>query len=386
MVSNKRVLQICHDDKGPFGVIARQYALSFPDCSVHTIFLRGPENATLAESIPGEVTFLQLKKGELRGLKLGVARQLKMILKGQEPSVVIAHRYKPFFIALLLNYSMRFSAVIGVMHEFGFLRRLMRSLFSRFWSDNVFLVGVSEALVKDVLQDNAYLEHRLFTVPHAIEAETLTDPVTARHILGIPLGVYCYGSVGRLVRKKDHQLLLQGFAKLNDDSVLAIVGDGVLRESLSATAAKLGISDRVIFCGSHENARVHYKAFDAFVLSSTHEEAFGIVLLEAMAASVPVVCSDAPGPLSVIGDAALVFKSGDAEDLADQLIKMQSMSAQAMNKLVARGVEQLGAKYSQQAMSEKLRSIAAFDQVLRTKTGLPSDETGNQIREKGNDQ
>ncbi|MDZ7686635.1 MAG: glycosyltransferase [Gammaproteobacteria bacterium] len=53
------------------------------------------------------------------------------------------------------------------------------------------------------------------------------------------------------------------------------------------------------------------KAFDAFVLSSGPLEAFGVVLLEAMLARLPIVSSTAPGPVEVVGDSALTFAVGD---------------------------------------------------------------------------
>ena len=56
-------------------------------------------------------------------------------------------------------------------------------------------------------------------------------------------------------------------------------------------------------------------AFDVFVLSSGTAEAFGIVLLEAMQAKVPVISTNALGPAEVVADAGILFKSGDADDL-----------------------------------------------------------------------
>lgn len=347
--------------------------MAFEDCDVHTVFLRGPVNEALAASIPGEVTFMQLRSGELRGLKFDVAGRLKLLLSAQPPDVIIAHRYKPFFLALMLNYQFKLKGVVGVMHEFGFLHRFTRSLYSRFWPDNVSLVGVSQAVVDEIAQTQTHLRARLFTVPHAIQAQTLDDPVTARAALGIPLGVYCFATVGRLVRKKNHQLLLEAFALVPGQPVLAIVGDGVLLEALKRSAKQLDIDDRVIFCGAHLNAQVHYKAFDAFVLPSTHEEAFGIVLLEAMAASVPIVCSDAPGPLSVINNAGLVFESGNAQALADKLSEIQSMPPDLINQQVARGINTLATKFSVRLVRQQLRAVPALAQVIN-QPPAPADE------------
>ena len=362
MVQKPRILQICHDYKGPFKTVARQYAGCFADCDVTTIFLRGPMSVSLAKEIHGDVEFFTLPAGDLRGLKLSVTRQIRDMISESPPDLVIAHRYKPFYIAQLLNYQLDIGAVIGVMHEYGFLERWTRSVLSRYWKENVHLIGVSEPVRAATLASHPHLDGRIDVVHHSIEAPTLLDPVTARHELGIPLGRFCFGTIGRLVRKKNHGLLLEALAKMDDDSVLAIVGDGALKENLKQQAKRLGVSDRVVFCGAHDDARRLMKAFDAFVLSSTEEEAFGIVLLEAMAASVPIVSSDAPGPISVVDDTAMTFATGDAVDLQKKMTEMRALSQAESSELAAKALKRLGDEFSVSAMVQKIRSVPVIEQ------------------------
>lgn len=357
-----RILQICHDYKGPFRSVAQQYAGSFSDCEVKTVFLRGPQSSELASTIHGDVVFLTLPPGSLRGLKLEPYRLIKEIIADDPPDVILAHRYKPFFISLLLNYTLKIGAVMGVMHEFGFLGRLSRSLFSRFWKDNVQLIGVSEPVCEAILEQEPRLQGRVHVLPHAIEAATLHDPVSARHEVGIPLGSYCFGTVGRLVRKKDHKLLIEAFAGVHEDSVLAFLGDGELMPELKVLAKTLGVQDRVVFCGAKDEARRFMKAFDAFVLPSTKEEAFGLVLLEAMAARVPIVCSDAPGPVSVIGDTGLLFECGDARDLARQLEAVRALTKSEAEEMTQKALDRLGDKFSVSTMVQKIRSLPPIEQ------------------------
>jgi glycosyltransferase involved in cell wall biosynthesis len=357
MEGKPKVLQICHDYKGPFRSIARQYAGCFSDCDVTTIFLRGPRSVTLEESINGDVEFLSLEPGALRGFKLKPARQVRELINDFPPDVIIAHRYKPFYIALLLNFQLQIGSVVGVMHEYGFLKRAMRSMLSRFWPDNVHLIGVSEPLRQDILADRSHLEGRVHLVHHAIEAPTLHDSVSARYELGVPLGVYCYGVIARLVSKKNHKLLITAFASLNDNSVLAVVGEGELMESLKDQAKKLGVGDRVIFSGAKEEARELMKAFDCFVLPSSAQEAFGLVLLEAMAASIPIVCTDARGPASVVADNALLFKCDDSASLAEQLRAIQALSRPELDRLTQGALQRLGAEFSIAVMVQRLRGL-----------------------------
>ena len=356
-----RILQICHDYKGPFRTVARQYAGSFSDCEVKTVFLRGPPSSALASTIHGDVEFLALPPGSLRGLKLEPYRRVKEMIADELPDVILAHRYKPFFIALLLNYTLKIGVVMGVMHEFGFLGRVSRSLFSRFWKDNVQLIGVSEPVCEALLEQVPHLKGRVHLLPHAIEAATFLDSVSARHELAIPLGSYCYGTVGRLVRKKDHRLLIEAFASVHDDSVLAFVGDGELMPELKRLAKKVGVQDRVVFCGAKDEARRLMKAFDAFVLPSTSEEAFGLVLLEAMAAQVPIVCSDAPGPASVMGDTGLLFECRNARDLTRQLEAVRALTKLNTDDMTQKALGRLGDKFSVSTMVQKIRSFSLIE-------------------------
>ncbi|HEY4202433.1 MAG TPA: glycosyltransferase [Devosiaceae bacterium] len=127
-------------------------------------------------------------------------------------------------------------------------------------------------------------------------------------------------AAGRLVPVKDHHTLLRAFAALPASlrARLVIFGEGPLESELRAEATALGIADRVLLPGYVNDPAACYAAADVFVLTST-SEGFGNVLIEAMAAGVPVVSTDAPhGPREILSDGALgsLVPVGDAEALA----------------------------------------------------------------------
>lgn len=127
-------------------------------------------------------------------------------------------------------------------------------------------------------------------------------------------------TLGRLVAVKDHRTLLKAFSLLDPAHGyrLVIFGDGPLRESLISYANELGVSGRVLFPGYVNDPAACYASADLFVLSSV-SEGFGNVLIEAMAAGVPVVSTDAPyGPREILEDGRLgaLAPVGDAPALA----------------------------------------------------------------------
>ena len=98
------------------------------------------------------------------------------------------------------------------------------------------------------------------------------------------------------------------------------VGDGSLRQSYEEQARGLGIDDKVRFLGytPDDILPAVYNMADVLVLPSLHQgEAFGMVLLEAMASGVPVVASDLPGVRTVAQDGGCVVSPNDSTALAE---------------------------------------------------------------------
>ena len=130
-------------------------------------------------------------------------------------------------------------------------------------------------------------------------------------------------TLGRLVPVKDHRTLLKAFSLLEpaQGHRLVIFGEGPLKENLVAYAAELGISGQTLFPGYVNDPPACYASADLFVLSST-SEGFGNVLIEAMAAGVPVVSTDAPyGPREILAEGRFgpLVPPGNASALANAI-------------------------------------------------------------------
>lgn len=123
-------------------------------------------------------------------------------------------------------------------------------------------------------------------------------------------------------------VLLRALALLKRKELLpqvVLVGDGDLRETYMLQAKGLGMSNEVIFTGrvSDEDLPLVYQAADLFVLPSIHQgEAFGMVLLEAMASGVPVVASDLPGVRTVAKKGGITSVASDPRVLAESILAM----------------------------------------------------------------
>jgi glycosyltransferase involved in cell wall biosynthesis len=317
------VLQFCHGYDGPFMDCARQYAVLFKGTpyKVCTVYLTGKPSAEVEQgSASDEVIFLNYSSAQVRGLKLGAIRDFRRIVTSRDFALCIAHRFKPIYVALLGSNL----PVIGVHHAFGDYKRRSRQLFANFFSKRLALLGVSNAVRDDMRAClPGWPAERIETLYNRIDIEAVqaeqVSRETAREFLGLPQDAWVVGNVGRLHPDKDQATLIRGFAqarpRLPTGSLLVIMGSGRLEGSLRALATELGVSDSVRFLGQVPNGRRYFKAFDVFVLTSDHEP-FGMVLLEAMAAGVPVICSDCGGGREVVEGVGQLFPLGDVFALA----------------------------------------------------------------------
>lgn len=321
------ILQFCHGYDGPFLDCARQYAVLFKGTpyKVCTVYLTGKPSAEVEQgSASDEVIFLDYSSREVRGLKLAAIRDFRRIAASREFALCIAHRFKPIYVALLGSRL----PVIGVHHAFGDYQRRSRQLFANSFKKRLALLGVSNAVRDDI---RAYLPgwpaDRIETLYNRIDigvvqAEQVSRE-TARERLGLPQNAWVIGNVGRLHPDKDQATLIRGFAQalpqLPTGSLLAIMGSGRLEASLKSLATDLGVAEQVRFLGQVAQGRRYFKAFDIFALTSDHEP-FGMVLLEAMAAGLPLICSDCGGGREVVGIEGQLFPLGDEQALADCLV------------------------------------------------------------------
>ncbi|MBI6704889.1 MULTISPECIES: glycosyltransferase [Pseudomonas syringae group] len=355
--AERHVLQFCHGYDGPFLDCARQYASLFAGKGyrVTTVFLTGAADPeVVADCGSDEVLFMEFSSKAIRGLKLGAIRELRSIVASRHFSFCIAHRFKPVYIALLATRL----PVIGVHHAFGDYQRRSRKLFANLFRKRLSLLGVSDSVRDDMRKSlPAWPAERIETLYNRIDVEQLQgsqfSAEDARVELGLSPSAWIVGNVGRLHPDKDQATLLRGFAlalpSLPENSQLVILGKGRLEESLKELARELGIGANVMFMGQVADARRYFKAFDVFALSSDHEP-FGMVLLEAMVAGVPVVATSCGGAREVVEDVGLLFPLGDEQRLAQGLMHMAGLDADQRQDCAERMLLRLRERFSDHAV------------------------------------
>ena len=131
-------------------------------------------------------------------------------------------------------------------------------------------------------------------------------------------------SVGHLIPRKGHDLVIQGLRWLPELDLI-VIGDGPEREALGALARESGAADRVRFVGSlaQEELRNYFGAADALVLASSRE-GWANVLLESMACGTPVVASNIGGTPEVVSapEAGVLMAERTPEAVAEAVQRL----------------------------------------------------------------
>ena len=146
---------------------------------------------------------------------------------------------------------------------------------------------------------------RLYYVPGVgIDVDALRiqgdNPLLTRGDIGVPEDAVVVLSVGELNKNKNHETVIKALAQLPDVHYV-IVGEGVLKEHLMITAQKYSVADRVHLLGFRKDVQEIYFLADIYCHPS-FREGLSVAVMEAMAAGLPIVCSDIRGNRDLITD------------------------------------------------------------------------------------
>ncbi|AGK56629.1 group 1 glycosyl transferase [Hyphomicrobium denitrificans 1NES1] len=163
--------------------------------------------------------------------------------------------------------------------------------------------------------------------------------------------------VSRLDVIKDHATLLEAFAIVRRDmpsAQLWIVGDGALRGNLEAQARSLGIAESTSFLGNQTDVARLLGQVDVFAFSTTRDEGFGIVLIEAMAAGIPVVASDVAACREVLadGEAGILVSPSDPVALASAISRVLN-SPELRTHFASKALQRIRSEYGIESCAQR---------------------------------
>ncbi|SRR6266404_738705 len=264
---------------------------------------------------------------EHRRFDLSVIPALRRIVQTREPDLIITNSVKSHFLTWRSRL-WRKHPWVAFHHGYTDTDRKMR-LYNRLdrWSlphaDRLVTVchvfAEELAISTGVSIDKISVQHNSIRRQPPVSA---ADVETLRGRLGVSDRECVVLSVGRLSREKAHLDLIEAFKRLREAKPdlslkLVIVGDGPERSRLEAAVESIGCKESVVFTGQVSDIRPFYAMADVFVLPS-HSEGSPNVLLEAMAATLPIVATGVGGVPEMVADneSALLVPPNDSPSLA----------------------------------------------------------------------
>ena len=177
---------------------------------------------------------------------------------------------------------------------------------------------------------------------------------------------FCFLNIALMNENKGQADLLRAFAEQfkGDDNVqLRIGGDGIIFNNLKNLAQQLGIIKQVIFLGllSRKQVLEEMQAADVFVLSS-HYETFGIVLIEALACSKPIIATACGGPECIVNkNNGLLVPPKNPHELGKAMVQIRNNINNFNSKLIYQDCMN---RFSEKAVIGKLTEL--YNQLLES--------------------
>jgi glycosyltransferase involved in cell wall biosynthesis len=328
--------------------------------AVAVVTLSNPDGA-LAGEFRRAVTTLESVPKRARGTDITLPLRLARWFRAHGTQVVHTHNELPLIYgapggklarAVVVHSK---HGIVPVSRRAHWLRRTAASAADLF-------VAVSAATADTARANRECAPGKLRVVINGTDLSRFPAPHGARAAirreLGIPAQARVLITIGRLVKEKNHALLVRAVGPLlRDDRRLILVGDGPLRDELRARLKELENGHYVHLTGARQDVPSLLAGADAFVLSSD-SEGLPIGLLEAWAAGLPVVSTAVGGiPAAVRSDeTGLLVPPGDEGALTTALLRVFD-GDEALGRMAERGRAHVLDTYSAEHMAEAYFSL-----------------------------
>lgn len=358
----------------------QQAAADFPEIegSIVTFERRSDHSAS-----PNGFVIAALEQGlntlvipERRRFDISVLPALRRAVDERRPDIVVTHSVKSHFLLWRSHLSRRYPWV-AFHHGYTTTDRKMR-VYNRLdrWSLPAagHLITVCQAFARELASNTGVSPTKISVLHNSIRLQppaTAAEAQTLRLGFGIANDERIVLAVGRLSKEKAHADLITAFAHLRksdpeNNCKLMIVGEGPERGKLESIAASFDQNANVIFAGQVTDLRAFYAAADVLVLPS-HSEGSPQVLLEAMAAKVPVVATRVGGVPEMVehDESALLVPANDPSSMSAAILRVLT-DAELAHRLTAKASALVATKYSPEKYVRPLVDI--YREVIDQRT------------------
>ncbi|MBI2625235.1 MAG: glycosyltransferase family 4 protein [Candidatus Nealsonbacteria bacterium] len=204
-------------------------------------------------------------------------------------------------------------------------------------------------------------KNKLVKIYNGIDANKLEflPKEEARSRLSLNWGIVV-GTVANFYKTKGLEYLIKAISNLKSKTsnlACLIIGDGRERKKLEALIKKHGLESTVFLAGRIPDAYKYLKAFDVFVLPSL-KEGFPWIILEAMAAELPIVATRVGALPEIINDGVngFLIKPGDSQEIAEKIVWLSEHPSEAI-KMAGKARERIEKGFGLQEMVQKTEKL-----------------------------
>lgn len=263
------------------------------------------------------------------------AKDLKRLCKELSIDVIHTHFLRENYISVLSKILGNKVRIINTRHMFFENSKsviLTNKLFTKF---NDCLIAVSSRVRDQLIYDEGINENKVKLIYTGIDLEEWNKPhsLSFRDEYSISQEQILITTIARFSKEKGHDFLIDSIKYFKDylkekninlKYKFVLVGEGELFNDIVDKAKALQIFDDIIFSGYRRDIENILKSSDIFILPSNNE-AFGLSILEAMAAGLPIITTDSGGTREIINekfDNGILIGYGESKKLSEGLLSL----------------------------------------------------------------
>lgn len=296
-----------------------------------------------------------------KGFDPGLVLRLRRLLKRERINIVHTHNFSAWLYAVLATLAMSGIKIVHTEHSLvkgNKRRRYLAENFCARYSRHI--VAVSEDVKRKMTDLCGIPPARVSVITNGIDTDKFKPSPdlreAAREALGLEGNEFLVGTVGRLVKVKDHVSLIRAFTRLyeiDNQTRLLIVGDGPELRTLSREIEQADLVGKVFLTGDRRDVPALLSALDLYAVSSL-SEGFSISILESMSCGLALVATAVGGNSEIIDhrDNGLLVPPADAAQLFQAMLELRRDN-QLRHDMGLRNREKIVLEFSMQSMLDR---------------------------------
>jgi glycosyltransferase involved in cell wall biosynthesis len=294
------------------------------DVFVGCLFRSGPLEARLSAAGIPVVSFAKQS-----GFDLRVVQKIRAWLKQYPVAYIHTHNAVTHYYTASALVGLPRKVNMNTRHDMGLHNKSAR--LSAFYRISMFktnrVAAVCEAAKNKFITSNELPAAKCIVIPNGINVQAFSanEPLAfdVRTLLNLDKNCFVIGTVGRLNEVKAQDVLIKAIAELRSrhlDAHLILVGNGPEKAKLQTLVEELKVTALVHFLGERSDVAHFLWSFDIFALTSK-TEGYSMALVEASAASLPIVASDVGGNHEIVqaNQSGILYPEQSTKQLVDAL-------------------------------------------------------------------